>query len=293
MKQLLRFGQSVFTAFALLCLAYFAWQSQDLLSNLLAKTQWHYLAISVLCWILLHIVSVQQIQLQFQCLSLTLSYRQLFYIHVNRLPTRYVPGGIWHSVNKLIDFHDLGIKKTQLGGIFLLENMQSILMSFLIGGSLVFYFRGISDIWGQIAGLVALGSSIGILSVPWLWKYAKLPQLERYRYFKAVLQFPIIWLASSSAFISYLFAFPELIFQSHILEVAGSYIFSWGIGYLAIFAPQGIGVFEVVSGHLLNLSTSLVNAAVVIAGFRVIGLVGDMSLWITIKLVSFRFRKTL
>ena len=284
MKQLLRFGQSVFTAFALLCLAYFAWQSQDLLSNLLAKTQWHYLAISVLCWILLHVVIAQRIKLQFQSLFVNLDYQKIFYIHVNRLPARYVPGGIWHLVSKMVDFHQLGVKKAQLGTLFLLENMQSILMSLLIGGSLVFYFRGINDIWGSIAGAGALFSFISIFSIPNLWKYSKLSPLDHYQYFKTTGIFFVIWIVSSCAFINYLFAFPDFLLQSHILEIAGSYIFSWSIGYLAIFAPQGIGVFEIISSNLLNLSMPLADAAIVIVGFRIVTLVGDISLWVITKL---------
>ncbi|WP_353571217.1 hypothetical protein [Candidatus Albibeggiatoa sp. nov. BB20] len=287
MKPYLRFIQSAFTVLALLCLAYFAWQSQDLLQTLLAKTQWSNLALAALFWIGVQLILVLEAKLQLRALFAQLSYPQIFYIHVNRLPARYIPGGIWHSVSKMVDFHQLGVKKSQLGALFLLESIQSIFMSFLIGGSLVFYFRGLSDFWGIAAGLSALISLFGILIVPWLWsyKYFKLPKLDKYQYFKAASLFLFIWTMASSSFISYLSAFPQLLSQTHLLEVAGSYVFSWSVGYLMIFAPQGIGIFEVISGNLLNLSMQLADTAIIIAGFRIVTLVGDIGLWAITKWV--------
>ncbi|MCV6637201.1 hypothetical protein [Candidatus Albibeggiatoa sp. nov. NOAA] len=286
MKPLLRFIQSAFTGVALLCLAYFAWQSQDVLHTLLAQTQWSYLFIAVLCWIFVQLISVQETKLQLQTLFVQLSYQKIYYIHVNRLPARYIPGGIWHTVSKMVDFHQIGVKKSHLGSLFLLESILAVFMSFLIGGSLVFYFRGLDHFWGIIAGLSALSSLLAIVAIPWLWsyQYVKLPKLNIAQYFKAASLFILIWTAASGAFISYLSAFPQLLKQTHLLEVAGSYIFSWSVGYLMIFAPQGIGVFEVVSGSLLNLSMQLLDAAIIIAGFRIITLFGDIGLWAITKL---------
>ncbi len=290
MKKTLYFTQTAFSFIALLFLIYFAWRSQDLFQTLLAQTQWHYLASAVLFWVGLHFVIVQRIKLQLLILHTQLPYAKIFYIHINRLPARYIPGGIWHSVSKIVDFHQLGIEKSKLGALFLLENIQAVWMAFLLGGSLVFYFRGSSDIWGIIAGLSVLTSSIGIVMTPLLWSYAKLPQLHVAQYFKTLSIFPLIWAISSSAFILYLSAFPQLLNQMNFFEIAGNYIFSWGIGYLAIFAPQGIGVFEIVSGNLLDFSMQLIDAAIIIAGFRMIVLCADITLWVVLKIGVTQFK---
>lgn len=285
MKKSLRFIQSAFTVFALLCLVYFSWQSKDLLQTLLAQTQWLYLAFAVLFGVLVHPACILITQFQLKTLYAHLTYQQVFYIHTNRLPARYVPGGIWHFVSKVVDFHQLGIKKSQLGSLFLLEILQASFMSFLIGGSLIFYFRGIDEFWGSIAALAAVLSLFGILLLPWAWKLFNLPPLDKRQYFKAASSFFLIWFASSSAFICYLSAFPNLLNQTRLLEVVGTHIFSWAVGNLMIFAPQGIGVFEVVSSSLLNLSVQLVDAAIIIAGFRVVTLVGDIGLWAIVKII--------
>ena len=58
-----------------------------------------------------------------------------------------------------------------------------------------------------------------------------------------------------------------------------SYLFSWSIGYLAFFAPQGIGVFEVTLANMLDTSLTVGSLAVIIAGFRIIIFLADITLW--------------
>jgi hypothetical protein len=66
---------------------------------------------------------------------------------------------------------------------------------------------------------------------------------------------------------------------SPLLDVAGAYLFSWGIGYISLFAPQGIGVFEAVAGNMLVTPMSFGEMAALIAGFRIISLVADGVVW--------------
>jgi hypothetical protein len=63
-------------------------------------------------------------------------------------------------------------------------------------------------------------------------------------------------------------------------------LFSWGIGFISIFAPQGIGVFEVVAADLLRGVEPLMGIAAVIAGFRLIILTADAVAWLTLQLLS-------
>ena len=51
---------------------------------------------------------------------------------------------------------------------------------------------------------------------------------------------------------------------------------AWVTGFVSIFAPQGIGVFESVAGVFLQGALTFAGAAVLAAGFRVAILGADM-----------------
>src|SRR5690606_12897931 len=66
-----------------------------------------------------------------------ITYWNAFHIHCGRLPAKYLPGGIWHSVGRASDYFSLGHTGGQLGYYFLLENFQLIAVSFSLGALLV------------------------------------------------------------------------------------------------------------------------------------------------------------
>jgi hypothetical protein len=61
--------------------------------------------------------------------------------------------------------------------------------------------------------------------------------------------------------------------------MGGIYLFSWGVGFLSIFAPQGLGVFELVASELLKGSIGFMGLAALIGGFRAVVLVADLVVW--------------
>ena len=92
------------------------------------------------------------------------------------------------------------------------------------------------------------------------------------------------WVVAAATFICYLAAFPAVLAAASLIEVGATYLFSWGVGYVAIFAPQGIGVFEVVAGKLLNAPLSLGGMAALMAGFRLVILAADAVVWVLSRL---------
>jgi uncharacterized membrane protein YbhN (UPF0104 family) len=81
------------------------------------------------------------------------------------------------------------------------------------------------------------------------------------------------WAWAGTVFAIYLAAFPALE-EPGPVAVAGAYMVAWGVGWLAVFAPQGIGVFEVTLAALLV--GGLGGVAVVIAGYRAVVAVRDV-----------------
>ena len=97
---------------------------------------------------------------------------------------------------------------------------------------------------------------------------------------------PLSWCIAATAFVIYLSAFPGLTLQAGPLESAGAYLFSWGVGFISIFAPQGIGVFEVVAADLMRGAGTLMSVAALLAGFRLIVLAADATVWAALHVLS-------
>ena len=90
----------------------------------------------------------------------------------------------------------------------------------------------------------------------------------------------LFWAIASISFISYTKAFSGVFQSVSIIEYGAAYLFSWGVGYIAIFAPQGMGVFETIAGGIIKSQVSLVSVIPLLAGFRLLIFFSDFVFWI-------------
>src|SRR3546814_7232148 len=80
------------------------------------------------------------------------------------------------------------------------------------------------------------------------------------------------WAASSTASLCYLAACPAIASPGAV-QTAGTFLVSWAAGFVAVFAPQGAGVFETTMAGLLDGPVAAL--ALVIAGYRALTAVRD------------------
>ncbi len=283
MERSIKLAKLIFTPLALGFFIYFGWQSRSVLAAIFVNAEYYYLILAILAWMTSHFVISMATVLILKTVGATIPYQTVFKVHVERLPARYIPGGIWHSVGRILDFYSYGIKPVQLTAFFLLENIIAVCMAFILGGIFMLYFRGLTDIWGKIAGIAFICSVLGLFLIPTVMKW-KAQLINKY-YWQTIAVFIPHWFLITLAFILYLSAFASVFGVTSNLEIGGIFMFSWGIGFLAIFAPQGIGVFEVVAGNIFNVSITLGNIAVLLAGFRIIALIADSCLWICMRVI--------
>ena len=59
----------------------------------------------------------------------------------------------------------------------------------------------------------------------------------------------------------------------------------WMHGFAAVFAPQGVGVFEATIGMLLKGTIPLAGTALIAAGFRVVILAADLLAFCALQLL--------
>jgi len=109
-KSIISWAKIVFTPFALFFLVYFGWQSQGILVEIFSNAQIHLLLTSIFLWLLLHFISPLFTVIVFHGCKISISYKDAFYIHAGRLPAKYLPGGIWHSVARAADYHQRRIE---------------------------------------------------------------------------------------------------------------------------------------------------------------------------------------
>lgn len=272
----------LFTPVAFAFLLYFAWQSRDEVGELIRNASPAYLCIATIIWGLLHALSPVLAVVVLNACGSKVSWRQAFTTHAARLPARYLPGGIWHTVGRVMDYREQGVAARHLSAFVILENGLAAAVTLAIGGAIVFILRG-SESLGAIAGLASIASIIAWPAIGLLLNARVLQRPDRlstFDYLKSTLVVIVFWGGATLAFLLYLHAFPGSTGAYSDMDMGGIYLFSWGVGFISIFAPQGIGVFEVVASELMSGPIGFMGLAALIAGFRVLVLVADIIVWL-------------
>jgi hypothetical protein len=246
------------------------------------------LAAAVIVWMLMHALAPLFSMLVFRARNVPLSYGVAARIHIANLPGRYIPGGIWHTVGRIVSLRDVDIGKRDISIFVFLENALAGCLAFVIGGSLLASIRGL-DAWGQIAALSAVGGAVFLLASPYVLSLRVIQGAERF----PIRDFIIItavaslsWCVAATAFVTFVAAFPGLELGAGPIEIAGAYLFSWGVGFVSIFAPQGLGVFEVVAADLMRGDSTIMSVAALLAGFRLVILAADAIAFLTLHLLA-------
>ncbi|WP_374606432.1 hypothetical protein [Thermomonas sp.] len=252
---------------------------------MLDSTNPRQLLIAVLLWSLMPLLAPVFAHVVFRALGHRFSWRQLAAIHIGTLPARYIPGGIWHTVGRAAAFSGLGARRRDIAIFVLLENALAIGMAFVLSGPLIALYRGLAG-WGLIAAAAGIGGLLGLIALPSLLSHRQARIRESFSALAYLLCAGVVgvsWCIGASAFVVFLTAFPDLDLHVAPFEAGATYLFAWGMGFIAIFAPQGIGVFEVVAGDMIGGPGSIKSAAALLAGFRLVILMSDALVWMVYR----------
>jgi hypothetical protein len=211
-------------------------------------------------------------------------------------PARYLPGSIWYAVSRGAALQRAGVPVRALAAVATLETLLIPVAGFALG-ALLLATTG-TDVAGSLSlpllvvavALLALASPPVVNAALRFRPPADGPPLR--------LSWPALvrvmgwitafWLWGGAVFALYVAAFPaatSIRGPAGFLTVMGAYMVAWGVGWLALFAPQGIGVFEVTLAALLTGGAALSGAsatgpaalAAVLAGYRALVVVRDLS----------------
>lgn len=292
-KAIIRWSKFIFTLLALGFIAYQAWLSRAELHKLYLEVDVSWLISSILLLAILHLVSPLFTQIFFRSIDLELAYKKLAIIHIINLPTKYIPGGIWHSVARVNGYFKMGVSSRDISIYFLAESAVVAGVTLGVGG-IAAYFVFASSEWSNLFlyfGCAALAVAIAFPLVIHLFLSVnfKKPKLREYLFSFSVSI--LYWTGAACAFVLFFLAFPKASSDMSALSIGLAYVFSWGMGYVAIFAPQGIGVTEFVTAKLLATNGEFTVLIVTFAGFRLVMLITDVFAWGCLTSVQFLKKK--
>lgn len=199
------------------------------------------------------------------------------------LPARYVPGGVTFPAARIALLRAGGLGVAPLTVTAVLEMVMRPAGALTLGMALLAVSGDLSRelTWAAVALTVAaVGASPAVggrilsrlaarrgVTLTFTWSgYARLAAAEA-----------AYWAWSAATFVLYLRAFPAAD-GFGLLQAAGAFMVAWALGYLAVFAPQGIGVTELSLVALLSASDdgASIALAVLFGGYRLVQAARDM-----------------
>jgi hypothetical protein len=276
----------VFLWGALLAMIVALWHSREFVVGAWSTARPGSVLTAVVLWAAAHFV-LPGISMLVLGWSKSIGYSEALAVHALRLPAKYLPGGVWHLVGRVADLKGLGHGRQSLAEFVLLENL--VAASFALGvGAALLALSGEAR-WPELVTAVAVLGLMGLAAIPQLVKFVtRSGQLFPIgRYARILLLTAGFWSLASAAFVVFLSGFRPAVMQTGVTATVGTYLFSWGVGFVAFFAPQGVGVFEFVAGTLLQGKLDLSRAVALLASYRIIVLAGDLLAW-AIAVVIFR-----
>lgn len=236
------------------------------------------LCVCIAFYSLSHFFAAGAAKALFRANGYSLSYRFFLNIHIQRLPAKYVPGGIWQTIGRGSDLIQQKIPINVVVKILFLEQLLAIWWAGVLGFFLVLLTFG-SDVSLialiiLLALLLAAGATTLFLSVKkpslaLLIKAARSPRVSIY-YIGG-------WCCLAVAFTCY--ALHTGIMQNNPLQISASYLVSWMLGAIAFFAPQGMGIFELAMQRLALHTQGATETLWLIGSYRLIVLSSDLILW--------------
>ncbi|SEH07139.1 lysylphosphatidylglycerol synthase domain-containing protein [Candidatus Venteria ishoeyi] len=185
-KKIISRLQLVFIIIALLFITKLILESYDDLLDILVKAKFQYFFIALFFGVASHFFAAWCTKSILNTYNINIPYFFILKTHITRLPNKYLPGGIWHTVSRAFDFHQKGVKGPYLTVLFLLESLLAVTISFIIGGSGLFFLSNVSNELKIILLSSSIIALITLVLLPFLMNFfilRKNKKINLYRFF--------------------------------------------------------------------------------------------------------------
>ena len=284
MKNLKVIIQNLYLLAIVALLSYWLYSNRVVLFDIYLSADAVYVLLSGTVWALAHFLSVLIVVSSFKFYLGGVSFLKIIGIHFSRLPHKYLPGGVWNTVARAADYSKLNFSAKDLAKYFIAENLLVIGVTFLLSGAVLAILYN-EAIWRFV---FSLAGSLGLILLVFAGLNSRL-RVAKARPVKLLL--PLIylvlyWSLLSVSFLLFIKAFPSLELGVSDIKIMATFVFSWAVGFLAIFAPQGIGVSEYVTSQTLGGSLKFDQMVTFLVGFRIVCFLVDNISFSVFKLIS-------
>lgn len=258
------------------------WTRRDDLATLLDTAQWGWLAVALVLSIGQLLPSTLLWQRGVAVLGHPVTLGDSATATGRSVMARYLPGGVWYAVGRGTSLRAAtGVPGRVVGAVALLEMALSLVVAAALVGLLLPFTDADVPLVTMALGVVG---ALAVASPPALnaamaWVARRRGGLAPRLTWRAWAQLAAItvghWIWSVISFAVYLQAFPGLHLDVGPAELAATFLAAWIVGFLALLAPQGAGVFETVLAALL-VDQGRVVVAVAAGGYRAVLLVRDV-----------------
>lgn len=228
---------------------------------------------------------VGKITLSVECGTITahlghsFSHRQTFWMYSASDVVKYVPGGIWNAVARVKLYADAGMARGQATRAFALEKYWQVLGA-LATGAMALTPMLHEELTGASPVSVVTASEVVILTFAWaVLTFVGAHRITGYRpsigfTVRSMVEQSIMALALGAGL-----AIPLAVVDTNVgwLTAVGAFSIGRGVGYVAVFAPAGIGVREVITLWALGRGVDTDLALVALGVNRVMTFVADVA----------------
>lgn len=283
-RRLLQISKLLFTPVALAFLIVLLWQSRDTLAVLTQNIDAAWLVVSAVCWLSMYLTSPLFTLLVLRALGDKESYWLLAKIFIARLPAKYLPGGVWQTVARGYDLKQGGISTGNVTQLLIYEVGMPILGASTVGAVLLLAAGqqpGSVNVL-LIATLIVAIAAFCLAPFAHRFRVLRLSPLALSDYAGAVACLLVQWSLTACSFSAFMLALNIESLSSSPATIAGAYAVSWVVGYVALFAPQGLGVLEYIAQLLIDLPLATAAGLSVIFCFRLLPVCLDMLAWLVL-----------
>lgn len=284
-KNFIGVSKTLFIPIALIFLFLVIYENIEFLKHKARGRDKNAFQMAIFLWIFLHFLHPATVVTALWRRFSASDYPACLRIHLRQLPARYLPGGIWHTAARFAHYLQLGITRGELVLLGAIENIFAVIIT--LGTGFFIYLLTRPEVGNLIFLtyflIAATLISAGVFALNRISSAHNL-KLTTANFLANTIVQSAYWSVAASSFTMYCYAvFPDS--QITTVETFCAYLISWGIGFIAFFAPQGIGIFELSAGVILQEHMTITELAALLLGFRLVVLIADVLGWV----ISFIF----
>jgi hypothetical protein len=280
-KKILGIIKWLWLVLVLAAAGYYFYRNWDQVSSLINQISTWQIALSLVLLLIGKMFLVVLVQFSVNAEGWHPKYLEVLGVYGLSSLGKYIPGGVWHFVGRFGIYKINGLSAKASTRALILENIWLLGSAVATGVIGVFLTR-----FDLIAGLLNLPNQqwLAILFTVvalglWLLVLVVVHKIVR-RY--TIEDLPNVFLVAAVGLVLWIFIGGSffVMFQEFPLSAAplfiGGYAVSWAVGYVAVFAPGGLGIREAVLAFVFSTIASVEFIAVYAAMNRIIWVIAEV-----------------